>query len=1094
MLEQLHRHIHYSVTSPLLSLIYLLFIGLILSNGCAVNQAQIQSVTPSTVVYGKPASINISVDHITSETDVVLAPGGPYTSHVLPLGHIQQLISHNDRILAIDATGGLQVLNFNGNTFNLISNLSLDGAITQIAIDANRLFLAESGFGLRQFELSRSGKLVQLSQFPVAQSIYRLAIDDRYIYFLTGKPNSADKQQLHRISRMKMGGKDKAAYDSITPLEWSVHDLKVAEGKCYLAGPQLGLGVYDCSVKSPNLLDHFITNGSAQQIALQQHLAYIADGKAGVVVLDINDPNHIQWLGSHNKLGGRVDSIAVHGDTAIVSNSLGTEANHLSRLVSLNVSNPQLPITGSFYKFQGDLQSFTLLTATPLTSEQQSITEQSPTRGDSMDTAHDTPGHDTARPIVIAATDRDLHRIDFSTPARIQISNEGINLGGSRRAFIKDNIAYVADWFSGLHMYDISIPSAPKHIGNFHTPGSSKGVVVKDHYAFVGDDDHGLQIIDVKDPAHPVQVSNMMLTGLAYTLKIVGDRLYLADHRGGFHIIDISDVHQPRHLSNVDTPGKSWAIDVTHTTIGDVAFVADDSDGLLIFDVHDDHHPALLAQFDPGSHERGHERGYAEDVLVKNGLAYISFFDMGLYIVDVTDPAHPREVSHLAIPGNARSIKLQGDYAYIAGWESGLQIVDISDPQHPKITGYYDTNGSAWGADIDHDHAYVWDWWGGVKVVDISNSRHPVLAGQYQGRSDIEVLRQQDNFLYCANGSAGVQVFDINNPLNPIWTTGVDTPSAVHDVWLDNTLAYAASDKGIVIIDISDHFQVHAINQISTPVALQRITAGTNFVFAIDEQGKLLQFSKQPDAHLELRHSYPLAATDLWLSGHWLYVTTQHQGLILFDTSTDDGLLHKQAHYSIAHSTRVTGNGSATNNNVIALLEPEVGVHLISLAENGHSFQRLALIDMPLAAVTDLSLNDAGLDIYSPELGLLHYVIDDAAENSHKSTVKPRLMARYPATGRHQRFMVHGDDAFFAGENTIASVSLIPDFSITPASQQSLHIELPAHMPLGDYHVGIKNPMGPVRWSYNALNIRLAKRKSPKFTLEDFNKILKQQQ
>ncbi len=99
-------------------------------------------------------------------------------------------------------------------------------------------------------------------------------------------------------------------------------------------------------------------------------------------------------------------------------------------------------------------------------------------------------------------------------PEEIHV-NEGVNLGGSRKVFVKNNIAYVADWFSGLHLYDIADPHLPKLISSFHTPGSPKGILVSGNYAFVGDDDYGLQIIDVKDPQNPRLVSSRLMRGLA---------------------------------------------------------------------------------------------------------------------------------------------------------------------------------------------------------------------------------------------------------------------------------------------------------------------------------------------------------------------------------------------------------------------------------------------------------------------------------------------------------------------------------------------------------------------------------------------------
>ncbi len=451
-----------------------------------------------------------------------------------------------------------------------------------------------------------------------------------------------------------------------------------------------GIAIFSRTESTPPLA-HYRTTGPALDLAVGDGLAYIASGAQGLTVLDINEPEHPLWMGSHQKLGRLVRVVAQPGRQLLALNDEGV-------LFRLDVSNPAEPTT------LGSWRSSTAV----------------------LDIALRT---DLA--FVLGREQIDI--IDFGSESP-QISNEGldfgqgVNFGGERRAFIDNGLAYVADWFSGIHIYDIRRPELPQLLSSFHTPGSPKGIVVRDGIAFVADDDHGLQIIDVSNPLNPKQISTLLTRGLGYTPKLAGSLLYLASHWGGFQIIDISDVTAPRLLSEFDTPGKSWSIEVREQ----IAYVADDDAGLLIFDVSDPTAPRQIGRFAPG--------GAAEEVLIRDQLAYVAFFEEGLYLLDISDPSQPREIAHLNLPGNSRGLDRVGDTLFVAGWLAGVQSIDVSDPSQPRLLTAYDTRGATWGLKVSGQHLYAMDWWGGILVLDISNPSQLRAIGGYHSRGQVNAI------------------------------------------------------------------------------------------------------------------------------------------------------------------------------------------------------------------------------------------------------------------------------------------------------------------------------------------------------------------
>jgi hypothetical protein len=815
-------------------------------------------------------------------------------------------------------------------------------------------------------------------------------------------------------------------------------DVRATENNCFISDRRGGLLVVNINdPEKPALAAKVRTPGEGKALGLRTDLTFFADGSGGLIVFDTRNAGQPRWLGSHNKLGD-ISRVLVHGEKAVV-------VDDRMRLVSLNVSNPELPITDSFYKTQALVNDIAM-----------------------------------AWPYVYAATNDGVERVAFNYSADVQISNEGINHGGSRRAFIRGDIAYVADWFSGLHIYDISLPYLPRHLGNFHTPGSAKGVVVRGNYAFVGDDDHGLQIVDISDPRKPTKVSEVLSTGLAYTMKMnaAGDRIYLADHRGGFHIIDVADVRKPRIIGSYDTPSKSWAIDVK----GDRAFVADDASGLLVFDISDPGSIRQIGQFNPD--------GYAEDITIVGDTALVAFFDKGLYALDISQPERPRAIGSVPIPGNARSVTVKDGYAYVAGWESGVQIVDISDLSKLQIVGYYDTSGSAWGLDISGDYAYVWDWWGGVKVVEIGDPAAPRLVGQYQARNPVNRLAIRDNYLYTASGAGGLQVYDINNALNPIWATGLDLAGEVQDVAIAGDYAYLATAQGIVAVDVKNPFYAHWHSRLRTPGTVERVVAQHGYLIAVDAQAGLLLVDARAPQSLAIVDQVAQPVNDIFAYEQRLYLATgtrlqayNWSGSHLKKTAEFAGewsftSVRAQQEFVYAVEQRAIAQGSHDKR----AREPSSVLHVFKL--NADDLKSVARYPLP-AQITDLHIQDDVLFTYGPNIGLLQF---DLHSPQHL-----RLTARYPATGNSTHFVTNGAAAFFNGEKSVTSVSLLQDLQWEKTSV-GWRIQFSETTPLGRYALSALTHSGDVQVMPDLLRVHLPKPKKPKFTMEDFKRILKQRQ
>ena len=978
--------------------------------------------------------------HRQKNTQFSLIPAGPYISHNQPLDFPPLAIASSGNYIYVATKSSkqnhsnLMIVRFSddGQSRIIGKRLLIKGEITKLTYHNKHLIFALKHGGIKVIDVSIPKASVTILNFPTKSPVQDIQNTNQASYVLL-------KDSFLLKIKLIPDATDASNSSFGKPLQqWklpvSAKSFTIRNNLIFLAGPR-GIATAKLTKSGVELIASYHSSGTPKDIQLKNSLALVADGPGGLIVFQIKANGHLKWLGSYNKQG------AINSILSIPSKNQSENNNNVfvslanGNILSIDLTNPELPSSGVAFKPPHPAVATTML-----------------------ETTHSLSNKSEG----VLVTNNSLLRFVMTGNNKQLISTEGVNLGGSRRGIIRDNILYVADWFSGLHLYDISNPEHIRHLSNYHTPGSSKGVVLLNDYALIGDDDQGLQIIDVKNPQLPRWVSELTPeslsgVGLAYTMKLVKNTLYLADHRGGFHIIDLSDINHPKRLGGYNTPGKSWGIDVVNHYI----FVADDSSGLLVFDASNANKPKLVGQFNPG--------GQAEDVLIKNDLAYVTFFDKGLYILNINHPHKPKIIGHSPIPGNARGLKLDNLFpdkplAYIAGWESGLHIVDVSHPETPHIIGSYDTDGAAWGVNIKDGVAYVLDWWGGIKAVDVRQKTKPVYLSQYHARSDLQQMRTKNKYLYAASGSSGLQVFDIKNPLNPIWVNGVDLIGNAVDVWLDEDRAYVAtSGSGIAILDTLDPFYTRQIGLVNTPGQALRVRALNEILYIQDSLvGLLVVDVRDPQQPQEIAR-FPIKIQGLWIDDNTLWLSTT-QGLVWWGHK-NDGILTEKNMLAInggSHWIRTQNDlvVTANKNGVVKLMRKASG-GLTSLSQ--YNAQQTLL---------DLQLKQNTLYVLGKRSGLMAINISNPKS--------PILTTTYPATGKHTRFEIAQGAAFFAGEPRLASVTLLPSTALISNSaartdgSNEINIHLPANLPIGHYHLLATSPDGQRELLPNAINVQLS--------------------
>ena len=253
-------------------------------------------------------------------------------------------------------------------------------------------------------------------------------------------------------------------------------------------------------------------------------------------------------------------------------------------------------------------------------------------------------------------------------------------------------------WQGGLKVFDVSDPRKPREIAFLSMPG--KGVHRMTYweppYAYMSGSDDGLidqflVIVDLSEPSRPREVGRWWYPGQntgagetpswtptqshggapgakRYALHhplIRGDRAYCGWWDAGLVILDISDKSRPSLVSHLDLGPDSTA---THTALPlpgrDLLVVTDeqlatDCKGLQtktrMVDIADELHPRVIAEFPVPEGDfcsRGGRFGphnvheMRPGTLVDPNTVYVTWFNAGVRVFDVSDATRPREIAY----------------------------------------------------------------------------------------------------------------------------------------------------------------------------------------------------------------------------------------------------------------------------------------------------------------------------------------------------------------------------------------------------------------------------------------------------------------
>jgi hypothetical protein len=327
--------------------------------------------------------------------------------------------------------------------------------------------------------------------------------------------------------------------------------------------------------------------------------------------------------------------------------------------------------------------------------------------------------------------------------------------------------------------------------------------------------------IDVSNPAAPVITDSVVVDARTINdVMTTEDGKYgvltregASTRKNGIVILSFEDPAHPKPIAEF-TETVTGGVHSTFIYRGYIYLTDDATGSLRVIDIRDPYKPRQVARWQTREDEAGN---FLHDIDIKDGLAYLSYWNEGLVILDVGNglkggsPENPQLVSQYKYDLNSlyREVEAVGGPGFIRGthtaWRAGkyvftgdevfsatprptdgggviglgraygrLHVLDVSDIQRPREVAYYEPkDGGTHNVWVAGDTLYLGDYQGGLRVLDVS--------GDLRG----DLLRQGREIAHVVTGDSTGAVPNAANAWGAIYRDGlVYVPDINSGLWI----------------------------------------------------------------------------------------------------------------------------------------------------------------------------------------------------------------------------------------------------------------------------------------------------------------------
>ena len=282
--------------------------------------------------------------------------------------------------------------------------------------------------------------------------------------------------------------------------------------------------------------------------------------------------------------------------------------------------------------------------------------------------------------------------------------------------------------------------------------GDLLDIAVAGSRAYVAEDDLGMQVLDVSQTNRAVVLATWKgEDNDFYGIEASGNTVFISDPNG-IKILDVSDLANIRQIGAYDDAGGYNYIKISGTKL--LVW----SSPSVILDISDPTKPINVGEYD-----------FAAPSTVQNDRVYTATPSRGLMVLDIRTPGSIRELGKVEMlsVGKVSDIAIEGTTAHVVG-QMGYAMVDVTDPAKPRETAFFPTPHAIIYVGVQGSRVVV----SGsdlCRVLDVSNplSIREIWQGRWRGWYDGITTADGKAFLRNAGsvavldlkGSEAVRVF-----------------------------------------------------------------------------------------------------------------------------------------------------------------------------------------------------------------------------------------------------------------------------------------------------------------------------------------------
>jgi hypothetical protein len=259
-------------------------------------------------------------------------------------------------------------------------------------------------------------------------------------------------------------------------------------------------------------------------------------------------------------------------------------------------------------------------------------------------------------------------------------------------------------------------------------------------------------------------------------------------------------------------------------------------------------------------------------IYIRGNYIFLNEIDKGIHIIDNSNPAAPRNIAFIDIPGNM-DMAVKGNMLY-ADFYTDLVAINISDPLHVAVTKFTENvfPERAWGNGFSaNPTAVIVDWvrrdttvttscggnsgiLGRMKSADVMFLASSQSGGQNNAASSpfgvggsMARFTIVNNHMYAVSQSS-LNIVSINNPAEPVFNNRVNIGWGIETIYPFNNRLFIGSNSGMFVYDIANPTNPVQLSSFNHVRSCDPVIADNNNAFVTLRSGTFCQgFNNQLD-------------------------------------------------------------------------------------------------------------------------------------------------------------------------------------------------------------------------------------------------------